>query len=108
MAGPSAGGSAEEAHPPILKRHGSCFRDADLPHHLARNAETDLVLCGLVTHGCIRAIALDGLKRGDRVTLVSDGHSSYSKDAAVLTPKWNQTIASAGATLQTARQVQFR
>jgi len=94
-------------HIRILKRHGSCFEDTDLVQHLAQRGEKNLILCGLVTHGCVRASSLDGLKRGYRITLVSDGHSSYSKDAAALIRKWNKTIASAGAKLQTAKQVKF-
>jgi len=94
-------------HTRILKRHGSCFEDTDLVQQLARNAEKDLVVCGLVTHGCVRASSLDGLKRGYRITLVSDGHSSYSKDAGALIEKWNREISSAGARLQTAKQVKF-
>jgi nicotinamidase-related amidase len=91
----------------ILKRHGSCFEDTDLEKHLAKLGEKDLVLCGLVTHGCVRASCLDGLKRGYRITLVSDTHCSYSKDAAGLIEKWNRTIAAAGGRLQTARRIRF-
>ena len=96
-----------KGHIRILKRHGSCFEDTDLEQHLARNGEKDLVLCGLVTHGCIRASCLDGLKRGYRITLVADGHSSYSKDAEALVEKWNEEFASAGAKLQNAKQVRL-
>ncbi len=96
-----------KGHIRILKRHGSCFEDTDLEQHLARNGEKALVLCGLVTHGCVRASCLDGLARGYRITLVADGHSSYSKDAKALIEKWNQEISSAGARLQNARQIRF-
>ncbi|MCX6069559.1 MAG: cysteine hydrolase [Chloroflexi bacterium] len=94
-------------HVRILKRHGSCFEDTDLEQPLARNGEKDLVLCGLVTHGCVRASCLDGLARGYRITLVADRHSSYSKDAKALIEKWNSEISSAGAKLQNARQIRF-
>jgi nicotinamidase-related amidase len=91
----------------ILKRHGSCFEDTNLEQRLAEKGEKDLIVCGLVTHGCVKASSLDGLKRGYRITLVADGHSSYSKDAGALIKKWNRAISSAGARLQTARQVRF-
>lgn len=94
-------------HIRILKRHGSCFEDTDLEQHLVRRGERDLVMGGLVTHGCVKASCLDGLARGYRITLVADGHSSYSKDAEALIEKWNRQISSAGARLQNARQIRF-
>jgi nicotinamidase-related amidase len=64
-------------------------------------------MTGLVTHGCVKATCLGAIEEGYKVVLVSDGHSSYSKDAAQLIEKWNQAIGEKGADLIEAQKVRF-
>ena len=94
-------------HTRVLKHHGSCFEDTHLEDHLRENNETEIVLVGLVTNGCIRASCLDGLKRRYMVTLAADGHSSYSRDAKQIVEEWNQKLQAAGANLRTAKEISF-
>jgi hypothetical protein len=42
---------------------------------------------------------------GFKVVLVSDDHSSFSKDAAQLIEKWNQAFQEKGANVVEAREV---
>jgi hypothetical protein len=44
---------------------------------------------------------------GYQVTLVQDGHSSYSKDAAKLIDKWNHELSQGKATLEPAQGIDF-
>ena len=41
----------------------------------------------------------------NQVVLVSDAHSSFSKDAAKLIVEWNEKISKAGAELLTTSEV---
>lgn len=91
----------------IHKVHGSAFEETPLGDELARLGVTRLVICGLVTHGCVKATTLDAVRLGFQTTLVSDAHSSYSKDAPRLIEEWNQKIAQAGASLAATQAVRF-
>jgi len=88
-----------------VKPHGSALEDPPLEAELRAKGIQTLVITGLVTHGCVRATALDALKRGFRVALVSNGHSSYAADAAAKIKEWNAKIGQAGAELWPAGEV---
>lgn len=91
----------------IHKQHGNAFEDTELLDELNKREVNTLVICGLVTHGCVRATCQGALNLGYHTVLVSDGHSSYSKDAQKLIEKWNQTLADKGAVLKNAAKVGF-
>jgi nicotinamidase-related amidase len=91
----------------IHKCHPSAFKETELKEHLDTKGIQMLVIAGLVTHGCVKATSLDALKHGYQVVLVSDAHSSYSKDAAKLITEWNAKIGKAGAVLQETEAVAF-
>ena len=91
----------------IHKRHGSAFQDTPLAQELAAKSIGRLVICGLVTHGCVKAACQDALRLGYGVTLVSDGHSSFSKDADQLIQEWNRKLGEAGAAVVPAAEVDF-
>lgn len=92
----------------IHKQHGNAFEDTPLQQTLVGLGVKRLVAVGLVTHGCVRATCLGAQALGIAVTLVEDGHSSYSKDAAALIEKWNSALSAGGAVaLQKAADAQF-
>ena len=91
----------------IGKRHGSAFEDTPLGAELAARGVRRVAAAGLVPHGCVRATCLDALRLGYAVTLASDAHSSYSKDAAALVEEWNGRLAEAGAQVQPAAEIVF-
>ena len=66
-----------------------------------------VVVCGLVTQGCVKATTLGALELGYRVVLAGDAHSSYSKDAQKLIAQWNATLAQAGAEVHLAAEIEF-
>jgi nicotinamidase-related amidase len=88
----------------IYKLHGSSFEGTELGAELTSRSVQKLALCGLVTHGCVKAGCLDALKLGYQTTLISDAHSSYSKDAAKLVNEWNTKLGQAGAVLRTTHE----
>jgi nicotinamidase-related amidase len=91
----------------IHKRHPSSFQDTKLADLLAEKNIHRLVITGLVTHGCVKATGLDAIQRGYQVILVSDGHSSYSKDASRLIGEWNKKLGGKGAEIKRTVEVQF-
>ena len=91
----------------IYKRHGSAFEDTPLEKELEARGVGALVVCGLVTHGCVRAACQDALALGYRLTLAADGHSSFSKDAARLIDEWNTRWSQAGALVLPAAEIDF-
>jgi nicotinamidase-related amidase len=91
----------------IHKLHGNAFEETNLREELDKRNVSVVVMTGLVTHGCVKATCLGAIEEGYKVVLVSDGHSSYSKDAAQLIEKWNQAIGEKGADLIEAQKVRF-
>jgi nicotinamidase-related amidase len=91
----------------VHKTHGNAFEDTGLDAELSSRGITRLALCGLVTHGCVKATCQGALALGYTVTLASDAHSSYSKDAAAQIEKWNAELARAGASVVTADEIEF-
>ena len=110
------GSGAWQLHPEIRpldnevivhKLHGNAFEGTSLRDELQKRQVSELVVTGLVTHGCVRATSLGAIKEGYRVVLVSDGHSNYSKDAAKLIEKWNQELSEKGAELVKTQDISF-
>jgi nicotinamidase-related amidase len=91
----------------IHKTHGDAFKDTELTAELEKLDAGKLVVCGLVTHGCVRATTLGALERDYETILVSDGHSSFSHKAAELIPQWNKKLNRKGAVLMRAKEVDF-
>jgi nicotinamidase-related amidase len=92
----------------ILKHHGSAFEDTNLALELRALNVGCVVVAGLVTHGCVKATCLDGLRLGYHVILARDGHSSYSKDADKMIEQWNQKLQEAGVELQATQGIDWR
>ena len=91
----------------IHKQHGNAFEDTNLDELLRSENITSLVVMGLVTHGCVKATCLGALQLGYDVTLVKDGHSSYSKDASRLIEEWNEKLNAQGCELNVASEIDF-
>jgi nicotinamidase-related amidase len=91
----------------LHKLKGNAFEGTELDGELASLGVGTVVVTGLVTHGCVKATCVGARERGYRVVLVSDGHSSYSKDAPKLIEQWNQELSQGIVELRTAREVEF-
>jgi nicotinamidase-related amidase len=91
----------------IYKIHGNAFIDTNLADELEKRNVRELVVTGMVTHGCVRATSLGAIDKGYKVVLVKDGHSNFSKDAPQLIEKWNHAIGEKGAELIETKDVSF-
>jgi len=93
--------------PVVHKEHGNAFEDTVLDAALKAGQVTNLVVAGLVTHGCVRATSIGALQLGYGVTLVKDGHSSYSNQAAKLIDEWNQKLSAMNVVLKSTSEIEF-
>ena len=91
----------------IHKLHPNPFEDTNLQELLHNSNVDKVVVTGLVTHGCVKATCLGAMECGFKVVLVSDGHSSFSKDAAQLIGEWNAALHEKGADVVKSREVEF-
>ncbi len=91
----------------VHKEHGNAFEATPLQEILQAQGVKDVVICGLVTHGCVRATCLGALELGYRVVLAGDAHSSYSKDAARLIEEWNQKLGDLGVEVKLSGEIEF-
>lgn len=90
------------------KEHGNAFEKTSLQAMLDAHGIGEVVVTGLVTHGCVKATCLGALELGYRVTVAGDAHSSYSKDAAALVDAWNEKLLHAGAVVLPTAEISFR
>ena len=93
--------------PIVHKEHGNAFEDTVLDAALKSGQVTNVVVTGLVTHGCVRATCIGALQLGYRVTLVKVGHSSFSKQAARLIDEWNQKLSAMNVVLRSTSEIEF-
>lgn len=65
----------------IQKSHGNSFEKIELCDILEKNKISAVVVCGLISNGCVRSTSKGGLKRGFKVELLKNGHSNWNQDA---------------------------
>jgi nicotinamidase-related amidase len=91
----------------LLKRHGSSFQDTDLASQLNVLQASNLVVTGLVSHGCITAACEDGLRLGFQMLLAEDAHSNYHRNAAQVVADVNQKLSALGVRVLPAAAIRF-
>ena len=65
----------------VQKYHGNAFQKTSLKQILLDFKIISITICGLVSHGCIKATCLGGLAEGFETTLLKNGHTNWNKDA---------------------------
>ena len=89
----------------LNKQNSSVFKEKALQTELDKAGVRHIVIAGLVTHGCVKAACQDGKKLGFEVTLASDAHSSFNKDAENLIAEWNEKLAAEGVNIASTRDI---
>ena len=89
------------------KQHSSAFEKSKLHETLTGLGVRQVIITGMVTHGCVKAACLDALKLGYRVTLVSDGHSNFNAKPKQVIDETVTALAAAGVTLKPAHEIEF-
>jgi len=65
----------------IQKKHGSAFNETNLKQILIENNIKNIIICGLVTNGCVYFSCKDGIENGFNVKIIKNGHTNWLKDA---------------------------
>jgi len=81
----------------IDKRNINAFREPKLLSLLEESKITEVVIIGLISNMCVRATSLGGLESGFSVLLISDGHSTFYKDAEKIISECNSHLTKKGA-----------
>jgi nicotinamidase-related amidase len=90
-------GLDRRAEEPIVdKESGNAFVKTGLARLLEERGIGEVLVCGLVSHGCVRATCLGGAALGLRVRLLANGHSNWAKDAAKRIEAAERELAAAG------------
>lgn len=91
----------------VDKTQADAFQDTDLDASLKARSIGTVCVTGLVSEGCVRATCLGGPKRGYRVVLVSDAHSSFHREAASRIRQWNDTLSGQLDGVLPASEIEF-
>jgi len=88
----------------VKKSASSAFEGTDLAAKLQTLGARELVVCGLQSEFCVSNTTKSALELGFAVVVAQDGHGTWpwdGEEAPVISERANQTLAAAGATLQT-------
>jgi nicotinamidase-related amidase len=91
----------------LSKQKSNSFEGTNMDERLKAKGVDNLVITGLVTHGCVKNGCLGAKELGYRVTLAQDAHSSYSAKAAELITEWNEKLRLEGVELMPAVDITF-
>ena len=76
----------------IQKNKLSAFLGTKWEEWLKELNRDELVLCGIMTNGCVRTAAIDGYQRGYKITIITDCCASDSKETDDFTFKDLQNL----------------
>ena len=79
------------------KTNADAFSVKELRDFLDSNEIKDVLVCGLVSHGCISYTVKGGLGLGYDMSLLKNGHTNWNKDAAVKISSAEKTLSDLGA-----------
>lgn len=65
----------------LLKEHGNAFLDSDLERMLYKRNINQVLICGLVSHGCVKSTCKGALKAEFDTCLLINGHSNWLENA---------------------------
>lgn len=97
----SKGSSDWQVHPQLIsvdkdiyidKYKSNVFEEDSLIALLREMKISDIVIVGLVSHGCVKAATLGGVAQGLNVTFISDAHSNFNKRAKAIIGEINQEM----------------
>lgn len=78
------------------KQKGDAFSNNELVKYLNESSVKDVVICGLVSHGCIKHTCLGGVHTGYNVALLKNAHTNWAKDALQKIEATEKLLSEAG------------
>jgi nicotinamidase-related amidase len=92
----------------VHKERGNAFDGTNLNETLKAMDVCEVVITGLITHGCVKGTCLGALKMGYQVTLVTDAHSNNSYQPWKVIKDMNQKMSRRRKlTLKTTAEIVF-
>lgn len=83
----------------VYKSHPGIFKNTNLESLLNEMGINHLLICGLITNGCVQQACADSFEKGYHVTLVSDAHSTFYKNPEKIISHWNNQLSTMGIRL---------
>jgi nicotinamidase-related amidase len=71
----------QEGDVKLQKQLGNAFEETNLRSILVNKGINEIIVCGLVTHGCVKSTCIGGLQEGFKVSILRNGHTNWSSDA---------------------------
>lgn len=65
----------------LQKQHGNAFVKTELKSILENRQIKEILICGLVTHGCVKSTCIGAVNQGLTTSLLKNGHTNWNKDA---------------------------
>lgn len=84
----------------VQKHHGNAFQSTNLKKILEKHQVTTILACGLVSHGCVKATCIGGRNEGFIVSVLHNGHTTWSKNAAETIENTNKELEDDGIQLK--------
>jgi len=83
----------------IQKHHADAFDKTGLADKINGIGIDEILVCGLVSNGCVRATCIGGIKAKMRVQLLKKGHSTWTTGAQGIVEKTEKELSSLGIEL---------
>ena len=77
----------------IDKIHSSIFKEKSFLELLRTYDIKTVVVCGLVSNGCIQLACIEARKNGIKTILISNAHSTWIKNAQKVIADWNLRLS---------------
>ncbi len=76
-----SGLAKNESDAVIQKTHSDAFQEQELKSLFSEKGINEIIVCGLVSHGCVKHTCQGGKKNGLKIKLLKNGHTLWGKDA---------------------------
>ena len=83
----------------IQKKHGDIFKNTNLKQILIEKGIKDIIICGLISHGCVYYSCISGIKNGFNVKIIKNGHTNWLKNAEEKIIEVNSKLSKIGVEL---------
>jgi nicotinamidase-related amidase len=80
----------------ILKGRPSIFEGTELEPTLKTFNVQHLIMCGLITNGCVQQACVEAIGKEYMVTLISDAHSTFNKRPEKIIKTWHGKLNNMG------------
>ena len=88
----------------IDKIHSSIFKEKSFLELMRTNDIKTVVVCGLVSNGCIQLACIEARKNDIKTILISDANSTWIKNAQKVIADWNLRLSTESVEVKSVRE----